>query len=38
LLAEYIISADAPYPNYNQQAKNLTQARKVNSTWGKIDF
>ena len=28
LFQEYIIPADAPYPNYNNQAKNLTQARK----------
>ena len=25
---EYIIPVDVPYPNYNNQAKNLTQARK----------
>jgi putative transposase len=28
--SEYIISADAPYPNYNNQAKNLTIAKKTN--------
>lgn len=28
LSREYIIPADAPYPNYNYQAKNLTQYRK----------
>lgn len=27
--AEYILAADAPYPNYYAQKKNLTQARKV---------
>ena len=26
--SEYIMSADAPYPNYNRQAKSLTQAKK----------
>jgi putative transposase len=36
LFAEYIIPADAPYPNYYIQAKNLTQARKTNSNLGKI--
>jgi putative transposase len=30
LFAEYIIPADAPYPNYNNQAKNLTVAKKSN--------
>ena len=30
LRQEYIIPADAPYPNYNIQAKKLTQARKNN--------
>lgn len=28
LISEYIIRADAPYPNYYVQAKNLTQAKK----------
>lgn len=28
--SEYIIPADAKYPNYHQQAKSLTQARKQN--------
>ncbi|NEO56973.1 MAG: transposase [Okeania sp. SIO3B5] len=27
---EYIIPADAPYPNYNIQAANLTKAKKTN--------
>ena len=27
---EYITSADAPYPNYNVQASNLTKAKKSN--------
>ncbi|MGK7923874.1 MAG: RNA-guided endonuclease InsQ/TnpB family protein [Spirulina sp.] len=27
---EYIISADAPFPNYNYQAKQLTEAKKTN--------
>ena len=27
---EYIIPADAPYPNYNKQAANLTKAKKTN--------
>ena len=30
LFAEYIIPADATYPNYNNQAKNLTIAKKTN--------
>ncbi|WP_293060881.1 transposase [Okeania sp. SIO2B3] len=30
ILTEYIIPADAPYPNYNHQAKNLTIAKKTN--------
>jgi putative transposase len=30
IFQEYIIPAGAPYPNYNTQAKNLTQARKNN--------
>jgi len=30
LKQEYIIPADAPYPSYNNQAKNLTQAKKNN--------
>ncbi|AFZ47390.1 transposase IS891/IS1136/IS1341 family [Cyanobacterium stanieri PCC 7202] len=30
LFAEYIIPANAPYPNYNNQAKNLTIAKKTN--------
>ncbi|HEY9830262.1 MAG TPA: transposase [Stenomitos sp.] len=28
ITSEYIIPADAPYPNYNTQAKSLTQAKK----------
>ncbi len=28
VISEYIIRADAPYPNYYVQAKNLTQAKK----------
>ncbi|WP_240038922.1 MULTISPECIES: hypothetical protein [Okeania] len=28
---EYIIPADAPYPNYNRQEANLTKAKKANS-------
>lgn len=30
IVSEYIIAADAPYPNYNNQAKNLTEAKKTN--------
>ena len=30
LKCEYIIPADAPYPNYHKQAKSLTQAKKAN--------
>ncbi|WP_293073291.1 transposase [Okeania sp. SIO3B5] len=30
ILTEYIIHADAAYPNYNYQAKNLTIAKKTN--------
>ena len=30
LRSEYIIPADAPYPNYKVQARNLTQARQTN--------
>ena len=30
ILTEYIIPADAAYPNYNHQAKNLTIAKKTN--------
>ena len=30
LHSEYIIPADTPYPNYNKQAKSLTQAKKSN--------
>jgi putative transposase len=30
LISEYIIPADAPYPNYNYQAKQLTIAKKTN--------
>ena len=30
LISEYIIPADAPYPSYNNQAKNLTIAKKTN--------
>ncbi|NEP04854.1 MAG: transposase [Okeania sp. SIO2G4] len=29
IVSEYIIPADAPYPNYNHQAKNLTIAKKI---------
>ncbi len=29
LQQEYVIPADAPYPNYNRQATNLTQAKKT---------
>lgn len=31
LHCEYIIPADTPYPNYNKQAKSLTQAKKTNN-------
>ena len=30
LFAEYIIPTDSPYPNYNNQSKNLTIAKKTN--------
>ena len=30
LRSEYIISADTPYPGFNQQCKALTQAKKTN--------
>ncbi|NEP90821.1 MAG: helix-turn-helix domain-containing protein [Okeania sp. SIO2C2] len=30
IISEYIIPAEAPYPNYNHQAKNLTIAKKTN--------
>nr|MDJ0510727.1 transposase [Crocosphaera sp.] len=30
IISEYIIPADAPYPNYNHQAKSLTIAKKIN--------
>ncbi|MGB3190757.1 RNA-guided endonuclease TnpB family protein [Lyngbya sp. PCC 8106] len=30
LKQEYIISPDAPYPNYHNQAKSLTKAKKIN--------
>ncbi len=30
IISEYIIPAEAPYPNYNLQAKNLTIAKKTN--------
>ena len=30
IVSEYIIPADIPYPNYNNQAKNLTIAKKNN--------
>ena len=30
LHSEYIIPAETPYPNYNKQAKSLTQAKKTN--------
>jgi putative transposase len=36
IFAEYIIPADAPYPNYHVQAKNLTQARKTNPQLKKL--
>lgn len=29
VICEYIIPADAPYPNYHKQAKSLTQAKKT---------
>ena len=29
LISEYIIGADAPYPNYHKQAKSLTEAKKT---------
>lgn len=32
IISEYIIPADTPYPNYNNQAKNLTEAKK-NNPW-----
>ena len=28
IISEYIIAADTPYPNYNNQAKSLTEAKK----------
>nr|MDJ0800668.1 helix-turn-helix domain-containing protein [Calothrix sp. MO_167.B12] len=28
IASEYIIGVEAPYPNYNRQAKSLTQAKK----------
>ncbi|NER03236.1 MAG: transposase [Okeania sp. SIO3C4] len=31
IVSEYIIPADAPYPNYNNQAKSLTIAKKTYS-------
>ncbi|NEP07244.1 MAG: helix-turn-helix domain-containing protein [Okeania sp. SIO4D6] len=31
IISEYIIPVDAPYPNYNCQAKSLTVAKKTNS-------
>ncbi|WP_342054389.1 RNA-guided endonuclease InsQ/TnpB family protein [Crocosphaera sp. Alani8] len=31
LIQEYIISPDAPYPNYHNQAKALTKAKKTNN-------
>jgi putative transposase len=30
LIQEYIISPDTPYPNYHNQAKALTEAKKTN--------
>ncbi len=30
LIQEYIISPDTPYPNYHNQAKSLTKAKKTN--------
>ena len=30
IISEYIVPADAQYPNYNQQSKNLTRAKKTN--------
>lgn len=30
MISEYIVPADAPYPSYNNQAKNLTIAKKTN--------
>jgi putative transposase len=32
IIAEYIIPPDAPYPNYNHQAKQLTIGKKTNET------
>ena len=37
LQQEYIISADAPYPNYNVQAANLTKAKKTNPELQRIN-
>ncbi len=31
LISEYIIPAEAPYPNYHKQAKSLTEAKKSNT-------
>ncbi len=30
VIQEYIISSDTPYPNYHNQAKSLTEAKKTN--------
>lgn len=30
IYSEYIIPADAPYPNYHEQSRKLTQAKKIN--------
>ena len=30
LVQEYILSPDTPYPNYHNQAKSLTKAKKTN--------
>jgi putative transposase len=37
LTSEYIIPADAPYPNYHKQAKSLTEAKKTNSELKEIN-
>ncbi|EAW34648.1 RNA-guided endonuclease TnpB family protein [Lyngbya sp. PCC 8106] len=37
LQQEYIISADAHYPNYNVQAANLTKAKKTNPEIKKVN-
>ncbi len=37
LTSEYIIGADAPYPNYHKQAKSLTEAKKTNAELKQIN-